>query len=136
MRSDDKKEKAIGAVLGIVLLLGAVAVLSLFAGAVMRVLGFAYESVGSIVLFFLIAAVISCPLGLFAAVPKALMRLGKLKKPTAIMIYIVFDTTITAAALFFVDSFMESVSASSPAILTISFLLSLPEAWEMKQENL
>lgn len=72
------KEKIITLLLCGVLLIIVLSVLALISGAIMKVFGFEYRSIGSIILFFIIATIISYPLGLIAgALPKALLSLDK-----------------------------------------------------------
>ena len=85
-----------------------------------------YESVGSIILFFVIASILSYPVSLVVeALPKALLHLKKVSRPAAVCLYLILDTAATALGLCVVDYFMESVSATELAILVVSFLLAL-----------
>ena len=85
-----------------------------------------YESVGSIILFFVIASILSYPVSLVVeALPKALLHLKKVSRPAAVCLYLILDTAATALGLSVVDHFMESVSATELAILVVSFLLAL-----------
>ena len=60
------KEKIITLLLCGVLFIIVLSVLALISGAIMKVFGFEYRSIGSIILFFIIATIISYPLGLIA----------------------------------------------------------------------
>ena len=113
-------------------MLSAIALLS---SAVMRLFGFTYRSVGSIILFFLIATALSFPLCLVAgALPKALYEVGMLtSRKVALLLYLVLDTLATAFGLGVVDYYMESVAAGELAILVISFLLALPGADDLRE---
>lgn len=76
-----------------VLLISILSILALLSGAVMKVFGFEYRSIGSIVLFFIIAAILSYPIGLIAsAFPKALLSVNKVSRQTAILLYLFLDT--------------------------------------------
>ena len=101
----------------------------------MRLFGFTYRSVGSIILFFLIATALSFPLCLVAgALPKALYEVGMLtSRKVALLLYLVLDTLATAFGLGVVDYYMESVAAGELAILVISFLLALPGADDLRE---
>ena len=78
------KEKIITLLLCGVLFIIVLSVLALISGAIMKVFGFEYRSIGSIILFFIIATIISYPLGLIAgAFPKALLSLDKVSIHTA-----------------------------------------------------
>lgn len=75
------KEKIVTFLIGGVLVVGVLSIIALICGAVMRLFGFYYTSVGSVVLFFIIATIISYPLNLLAsALPKALLALEKINK--------------------------------------------------------
>ncbi|MFG6393555.1 MAG: regulatory YrvL family protein [Lachnospiraceae bacterium] len=103
-----------------------IVITALLGGVVMKIFGFQYKSVGSIILFFLIAAILSCPLNLIAeTLPKVLLSLKKLPKQSAVFLYIILDTISTSLGLSIVDYFMDNVSATDISIIIISFLLSL-----------
>lgn len=92
----------------------------------MRLFGFYYTSVGNIILFFIIATIISYPLNLLAgALPKALLTLGKIKKSSAVIMYLLLDTIATFMGLKIVDYFMQSISATTISVIIISFVLAL-----------
>lgn len=108
------------------LLIAVLSVLALLSGAVMKVFGFKYSSVGSIVLFFVIATIISYPLGLIAgAFPKALLSLNKLSKQSARLLYVFLDTFATFWGLKITDYFMPSVSARDISIFVVSLIFAL-----------
>lgn len=117
--------------------MGMLSIIALVCGVIMRLFGFQYESVGSIVLFFTIATIISYPLNLVAgALPKALYELKKISKLCALVLYLILDITATSLGLIAVDYCMSSVSATTTSIVIISFLLALPgkEDFKDKQE--
>ena len=92
----------------------------------MRLFGFYYTSVGSVVLFFIIATIISYPLNLLAsALPKALLALEKINKQSAVIMYLLLDTVATFIGLNIVDYFMQSISATTISIIIVSFVLAL-----------
>ena len=92
----------------------------------MKIFGFEYESIGSIILFFVIATIISYPFSLIAEVlPKVLLSFGKLPKQMAILFYIILDTFATFYGLRVVDYFMQSVSATDISIIIVSLILAL-----------
>lgn len=104
----------------------------------MKLFGFQYESIGSIILFFIIATIMSFPLNLIAgALPKALYELKRISKLYAFILYLTLDTIATSFGLKIVDYFMSSVSATTISIVVISFLLALPgsDDFEDKQED-
>lgn len=118
--------------------IGMLSIIALVSGTIMKLLGFQYESIGSIILFFIIATIMSFPLNLVAgALPKALYELERLSKPYAFILYLTLDTIATSFGLKIVDYYMSSVSATTISIVIISFLLALPgrDDFKGKQED-
>lgn len=108
------------------LFIGVAAIAALFGGTVMKLFGFEYRSVGSVILFFLIASIISYPIILITeTLPKVLLTYGRLSKTYAILLYIILNTIAIFTCLYFVDYFMNSVSAANISILAAAFLFSL-----------
>ncbi|CVI65213.1 hypothetical protein NDGK_00122 [Clostridiales bacterium CHKCI001] len=92
----------------------------------MKIFGFEYKSVGSIILFFIIATIISFPMSLTAEIfPQILLFYKVVSKQAAVLIYILFDTIATSFGLSVVDYFMESISGTDLSIISVSFLLAL-----------
>ena len=103
------KEKIITLLLCGALLAIALSVLAFISGAIMKVFGFEYRSIGSIVLFFVAASIVSYPLGLIAgALPKALVSLDKVSLPAARTLYLRLDTFAT----FWGDETYRSLDAN------------------------
>ena len=131
-----KKFDHVAVLLGIGLVLAVLAAVSLVAGGVMKLFGFAYDSVGSLVLYFIFASVLSAALGqAFSALPKVLYEMGKLNRAEGIILYLVLDTLVTAVGLGVVDRWMPSVSASDRAIIAVSLLLALPGLGDFKKKQ-
>ena len=102
----------------------------------MKLFGFTYDSVGSLVLYFVLASLLSFVLGnLFSSLPKALYQMGKLNRLEGCILYLILDTLVTAAGLGVMDRWMPSVSATDRAILAVSFLLALPGLRDFKKEG-
>ena len=98
-------------------------IIALISGSIMKIFGFQYKSIGSIVLFFIIATIMSFPLNLIAgAFPKALLKLGKINRQTAFIIYLILDTIATSFGLLVVDYYMPTLSATNISIIIISLL--------------
>lgn len=98
-------------------------IIALISGSIMKIFGFQYKSIGSIILFFIIATIMSFPLNLIAsAFPKALIRLGKINRQTAFIIYLILDTIATSFGLKVVDYYMPTVSTTNISIIIISLL--------------
>ena len=120
------KEKLITFLLCGLLFVGLLSIIALLCGAIMKIFGFEYESIGSIILFFVIATIISYPFSLIAeALPKVFLYFGKLSKQIAILFYIILDTFATFYGLRAVDYFMQSVSATDISIIVVSLILAL-----------
>ena len=134
----DNKDRIITFIICGTIFIGMLSIIALVSGTIMKLLGFQYESIGSIILFFIIATIMSFPLNLIAgALPKALYELERLSKPYAFILYLSLDTIATSFGLKIVDYYMSSVSATTISIVVISFLLALPgsDDFEDKQED-
>lgn len=101
-------------------------IIALFSGAIMKIFGFEYHSIGSIVLFFIIATCISFPLSLLVeAFPKVLLSMSKLSLLAAKTLFIVLDTFVTFWGLKITDYYMQSVSAKDISIFVVSLIFAL-----------
>ena len=108
------------------LFVGILSIIALLCGAIMKIFGFEYESIGSIILFFVIATIISYPFSLRAVVfPELVLSFVKLPKQMSILFYIILDTFATFYGLRVVDYFMQSVSATDISIIIVSLILAL-----------
>ena len=68
-----------GFIICVAVVLGIVSVIALVGGSIMKIFGFRYESVGKIILFFLIFAIVGFPTEVFAqALPNALLSLDRI----------------------------------------------------------
>lgn len=98
-------------------------IIALISGSIMKIFGFQYKSICNIVLFFIIATIMSFPLNLIAgAFPKALLKLGKINRQTAFIIYLILDTIATSFGLKVVDYYIPTLSATNISIIIISLL--------------
>lgn len=117
-----KLKSALTALLGY----GIMALLALLGGNIMHLFGFQYQSLGSLLLFFLLTAAAGAPIELLSKIiPKALLHLGKLSQPAARGLFILLDLSTTAAAMALVDGAMKTVSATPLSILVIGLLMAL-----------
>ena len=96
-----------------IVILSMISALGLFGGAIMTLFGCKYTSVWMVVLFFIIASLISYPISLFAeALPNVLyIEFGKLTLLQARILFLILDTVSTAIGMVLVDLFIKSVSA-------------------------
>ena len=117
------KEKIKTFLIGGTIFLAILSIIALISGSVMKIFGFQYKSIGSIILFFIIATIMSFPLNLIAgALPKALLKLGKINRQAAFILYLILDTIATSFGLKVVDYYMPTVSATNISIIIISLL--------------
>lgn len=123
----NNKEKLITFIVCGTIFVAVLSVIALLSGVVMRLFGFRYQSIWSIVLFFIIATVVSYPINLIAGgLPKALYKLKRISKNIAIILYLALDTIATCFGLLIVDYCMSTIAASDLSKLVISFILALP----------
>ena len=123
----NNKEKLITFIVCGTIFVAVLSVIALLSGVVMRLFGFRYQSIWSIILFFIIATVVSYPINLIAdGLPKALYKLKRISKNIAIILYLALDTIATCFGLLIVDYCMSTIAASDLSKLVISFILALP----------
>ena len=135
----DKCRKCLATVLGygIVILcaMAIIFVISLLGGSLMGLMGFRYESVGSVFLFFLLATVVSLPASLLAqTIPSACFRMGWMPCLQARIFYVILDMLAMALGMLLVDRCMSSVSASGPAVAVVSLVLALLSLKKFQEE--
>ena len=126
----EKAKRRISNILGYIIiigfLIGIIAVIAMFAGALMGFLGFKYESVGSLVLYFIIISAVGFPLDVVSqALPKALLGLGKVDKKTARILFVALDSLCTFAVMFAIDYFMDSVTATYLSMIVVSIIFAI-----------
>ena len=125
----------LGFIICVAVVLGIVSVIALVGGSIMKIFGFRYESVGKIILFFLIFAIVGFPMEVFAqALPNALLSLDRISFMSAKVLFVFLDTTATTIAMVVVDHFMKSVSASLLSILVVAFLFAITSLVEVKRD--
>lgn len=129
----NNKEKLITFIVCGTIFFAVLSVIALLSGVVMRLFGFRYQSIWSIILFFIIATVVSYPINLIAGgLPKALYKLKRISKNIAIILYLALDTIATCFGLLIVDYCMSTIAASDLSKLVISFILALPDIDDFK----
>lgn len=102
-------------------------------GFIMKLFGFHYDSMRSVFLFFLVAAVADAPLEILA---KAMMSLGWIRKSGRFFLWYVFDMLFEMMTLAGADLFMDSVRAEAAGILVVSALSSAITVWlDRKDED-
>lgn len=104
-----------------------VSVVAIFGGALMKLFGFTYQSVGSIIMFFVISGILSFPVELLVkAIPKVLfLHFKKINEFEAKIMFVLLDSILAMIIFSLVDYFMQSVSATSISLFVISLVMSL-----------
>ena len=134
--SNKKREKIITFIFGALLIIIVLAIIAIFSGAIMRLLGFEYESVGGFILYFIIASVVSYPINLIAgALPKALLNLDRITREIAVCMYVLLDTIATFYGFYIVDYFMPSVSANTISLTVLALVFALFGISDIKKKE-
>ena len=134
--SNKEREKIITFILGALLIIVVLAIITIFSGAIMRLLGFEYESVGGFILYFIIASVVSYPINLIAgALPKALLNLDRITREIAVCMYVLLDTIATFYGFYIVDYFMPSVSANTISLTVLALVFALFGISDIKKKE-
>lgn len=109
------------------ILLIAIAVVGLICGGIMIIFGFRYNSIWSIILYFIIVTIIGFPSEMIIkAFSQLLEEHKKIKdKKLVIILFVILDTLGTAITMKIVDYLMNSVEASNLAIIVIAFLIAI-----------
>lgn len=122
----EKIKQLLGDLLGSgVLLLTVLAVfaaVSFLGGNFMTLFGFSYESVGSLLLYFVAGELISLPLELvIVGMSQSLYRQGHVDRRQANLLYVPLDTMATIFAFWTADQLMPGVSASGLSLWMLGF---------------
>lgn len=122
----EKLKKFLAGLLGsgimVLLFLGVFAVVALVGGNVMHLFGFRYDSVGQLLLYFLLGEVLGLPLDLLStALPKVLYRMGKVNRRQGNFLYIPMDVLFTMAAFWLADQWLDSVSTTGLSLCILGF---------------
>ena len=134
--SNKEREKIITFILGALLIIVVLSIIAIFSGAIMRLLGFEYESVGGFILYFIIASVVSYPINLIAgALPKALLNLDRITREIAVCMYVLLDTIATFYGFYIVDYFMPSVSANTISLTVLALVFALFGISDIKKKE-
>ena len=119
-------EPSIGYGIVFIVLIAVISVIAILGGGIMRLFGFEYTSVKSIIIFFTIVTIVGFPIETLAlSFPKALLSLDKITIKLAKILFVILDTLSTMLTMSLIDYFMGSVSASDISIFVISFIIAL-----------
>lgn len=130
----EKLKKFLAGLLGsgimVLLVFGVFAVVTLVGGNVMHLFGFHYDSVGQLLLYFLLGEVLGLPLDLLStALPKVLYRMRRVNRRQGNLLYIPMDALFTMAAFWLADQWLDSVSTTGLSLCILgvgSALATLP----------
>ena len=119
-------EPIIGYGIVFIVLIAVISVIAILGGGIMRLFGFEYTSVKSIIIFFTIVTIVGFPIETLAlSFPKALLSLDKITIKLAKILFVILDSLSTILTMSLIDYFMGSVSASDISIFVISFIIAL-----------
>lgn len=119
-------EPIIGYGIVFIVLIAVISVIAILGGGIMRLFGFEYTSVKSIIIFFTIVTIVGFLIETLAlSFPKALLSLDKITIKLAKILFVILDTLSTMLTMSLIDYFMGSVSASDISIFVISFIIAL-----------
>lgn len=119
-------EPIIGYGIVFIVLIAVISVIAILGSGIMRLFGFEYTSVKSIIIFFTIVTIVGFPIETLAlSFPKALLSLDKITIKLAKILFVILDTLSTMLTMSLIDYFMGSVSASDISIFVISFIIAL-----------
>ncbi len=134
--TNKNREKIITFIMCSVLIIAVLSIIAVFSGVIMRLLGFEYESVGSFILYFIIASIVSYPMNLVAgAFPKALLNLDRITRKMAVCMYVLLDTITTFFGFYIVDYFMPSVSANTISLIVLALVFALFGISDVKEKE-
>lgn len=113
-----------------------VVLLAIFGGSIMALLGLEYDSIKSVILFFVIAGIAAFPIEIIvSALPKVLISAGKLTSKQAIALFIIEDTILSVIVLSIVDYFMDSITATPLSIIIIALLMAVVSVYVDKDDE-
>lgn len=133
-------KKTIAAILGYlvmtVLLLLVLAGVILAIVVLMRFFGFTYESLESLLLFFMAVMILGFPLELVSkALPKVLLSRRKLNLKQARILFVIMDSLSTITVMRIVDEQMSGVYASDTSVLVVAVVMALLLMHDLKQDK-
>ncbi len=101
----------------------------------MRLFGFTYDHVGSIILLMLGGAILSYPCEILTQVIcKLLVKSKSLPINGVLILYVILDTLGTMIGLGIVDLMMDSVKTNQLSLLVIGLVFALLGYKDMRQE--
>ena len=108
----------------VVLFIVFISISSLLGGGILRIFGFEYNSVKSIIIFLTLVSILGFPLEILVLYfSKMLLSFDKITLKLAKIIFIILDTCSTILMISLVDHFMVSVSSSIISTLIISLIV-------------
>ena len=111
--------KSIGFLIIVGIIVALVSVIAIFGGALMKLFGFTYQSVGSIIMFFTVVGILAFPIELFVkAIPKVLFSyFRKINVFEAKVIFVILDTSLSMIMLIPYMVWIRSVIRKTEKII-------------------
>ena len=98
--------------------------------------GFTYESLESLLLFFMAVMILGFPLELVSkALPKVLLSQRKLNLKQARVLFVIMDSLSTITVMRIVDEQMSGVYASDTSVLVVAVVMALLLMHDLKQDK-
>ncbi|MGG1357339.1 MULTISPECIES: YrvL family regulatory protein [Bacillales] len=101
---------------------------------VLRLLGLQYNSIGSLVFFFVLYLLLEIPLSLISnAIPKALKSVGIIQSSKGLLSFLL-DTGLTFALINLLDTFMANIKIEWQGAVIFSIITGLI-SWKLKETD-
>ena len=119
--------KLIVSLVSIPLFIAGLSLMALFAGGLMKIFGFRYQSVGSILMFFLISSSLAYFTKWFLKVISKVLfsHFKKIKVFESWIMLVALNTFFIMIMMSLTDFFMKSVSATPIALFVISLVIAI-----------
>jgi len=101
---------------------------------VLRLLGLQYNSIGSLVFFFVLYLLLEIPLSLISnAIPKALKSVGIIQSSKGLLSFLL-DTGLTFALINLLDTFMANIKIEWQGAVIFSIITGLI-SWKLRETD-
>ena len=113
--------KLIVSLVSIPLIVAGFSLMAFFAGGLMKIFGFTYQSIGSVAIFFLISSTLAYLVKWFLKVISKVLfsRFKKIKVFESWIMLVALNTFFSMIMMLLTDFFMESVSATPLSLFVI-----------------
>lgn len=128
--------RMLGPLLSFLIVFAVFGAIALISGNIMALFGFRYRSVGQLLLFFLLAEVVSFPMELLSqGVPRALYGLKYADRRQANLLYVPLDAMCSYFAFWIADQLMSGVSATGLSLWVVSLWMAVTTLPIKKQDE-